>query len=261
MKKILSFLLIAVFLISLQTSAFAISLNIEVHYDELDQGDSGDVVKNLQLLLRDLGYFTDTVDHVYGHSTADAVFNFQRMNGLPATGVADSVTHEAVYQNEALPAPALPQLRFSELVLDHEGDTIDCTLCNETGEAITDLYYWVICYNLDGQILSGEGTEEESASLPEPQGGLLTMSAGEETLQIPCPFKDQVYKAFAGVCGYRTESGMVMVYAPEQVFFACSDGAVLVPVSLEDPAPAEELQFETTCSYGDLGLKDFAGIP
>ena len=261
MKKLFALLLVAALLLSVQASAFAIGLNIVVQYDELSQGSSGEVVKNLQLLLRDLGYFQDKVDHVFGHSTGAAVFNFQRVNGLPATGVADPATHEAIYQNEALPAPELPALRFGEVALDHEEGSIDCKLLNETGETIEELYFWLICFDKDGQILTEEGLAEESAPLPAPLGGPFALSGEEESYRIPCPFQDQVFEAFAGVCGYRTESGTVVLYTPEQVFFACSEGSLLVPVSAEAPAPAEELRFEAECSYADLGLKDFLSIP
>lgn len=256
MKKVLAFLMIAILLLSVQTSAFGIGLNIEIRYDELSQEDVGEVVKNLQLLLRDLGYFQDTVDQKFGHSTGAAVFNFQRVNGLPATGVADPTTHEALYQNEALPAPELPALRISAVTVDQKEGAIDCTILNETDETITELYFWLVCLDKDGQLLSEEGTAE-----PAPLGGFFTLSGGEESYRVTCAFAGQVQTAFAGICGYRTESGAVTRYAPDQVFFACSDGSVLIPLNREEPEPAEELVFDVALNCEELGLTDFARIP
>ena len=256
MKKILAFLMTAILLLSVQTSAFGIGLNIEIRYDELKQGDVGDVVKNLQLLLRDLGYFQDTVDQKFGHSTGAAVFNFQRVNGLPATGVADPVTHEALYQNEALPAPALPELRVSAVTMDLKEGAIECTVRNETGEPIPEFYIWLVCLDKEGQLLTEEGSAE-----PLPIGGAYSLSVEEGNYRIPCAFAGQVYEAFAGICTYRTESGGVTLYAPDQVFFACSEGSVLIPMNLEEPESAEGLAFDATVSPEELGLTDFSRIP
>ena len=256
MKKILAFLMTAILLLSVQTSAFGIGLNIEIRYDELKQGDVGDVVKNLQLLLRDLGYFQDTVDQKFGHSTGAAVFNFQRVNGLPATGVADPVTHEALYQSEAMPAPPLPALRVSAVTVDRKEGVIDCTVRNETGEPIPEFYIWLVCLDKDGQLLSDEKTGE-----PLPVNGAYGISGEEGNYQISCAFTEQVHEAFAGICTYRTESGGVTLYAPDQVFFACSEGSMLIPMNLEEPESAEELAFDATVSPEELGLTDFSRIP
>jgi peptidoglycan hydrolase-like protein with peptidoglycan-binding domain len=53
----------------------------------LQQGDTGDAVTRLQQDLATVGYFTDTVDGVFGQATAAAVTQFQDDNGLTADGV------------------------------------------------------------------------------------------------------------------------------------------------------------------------------
>ncbi len=55
-------------------------------------GDSGADVRSLQRLLTRNGLYPFIVDGVYGQETADAVATYQRIRGLPATGVADEAT-------------------------------------------------------------------------------------------------------------------------------------------------------------------------
>lgn len=76
-------------------------------------GAKGDTVRALQALLKNRGYYRDTVDGVYGNSTWTAVWNFERDNKLPADGIADSavLTLLGMYNQPVIPAPvpgALP---------------------------------------------------------------------------------------------------------------------------------------------------------
>ena len=58
----------------------------------------------LQRRLRELGYFTSTVDGYFGSRTARAVRAFQQRNGLSVTGEADPVTQQRLYASSARPA-------------------------------------------------------------------------------------------------------------------------------------------------------------
>lgn len=69
---------------------------------DLSLGDSGDDVKSVQQRLRQLGFYTSTVDGTYGSSTTAAMLAFQQMNGLPATGNGDSTTYARLYSDDAL---------------------------------------------------------------------------------------------------------------------------------------------------------------
>ena len=55
-------------------------------------GSTGTKVKNMQQRLKDLGYYTGSVDGVFGQGTENAVKAFQRANGLSADGVAGTAT-------------------------------------------------------------------------------------------------------------------------------------------------------------------------
>jgi len=60
------------------------------------QGDSGDTVRTIQTKLQRWGYYTGTVDGIYGSATVEAVKYFQRTNGLTADGVVGASTLQAL---------------------------------------------------------------------------------------------------------------------------------------------------------------------
>ena len=74
-------------------------------YPTLVRGDRGlALIYTLQQRLKDLGYYSIRVDGIYGSGTQRAVRWFQQVNGLTATGTADSVTQRLLYSSEARPA-------------------------------------------------------------------------------------------------------------------------------------------------------------
>ncbi len=74
-------------------------------YPTLSRGDKGlAAIYKLQRRLKDLGYYTIAVDGIYGSGTERAVRHFQRINGLPKTGVADNATQQLLYSSSAKPA-------------------------------------------------------------------------------------------------------------------------------------------------------------
>ena len=70
----------------------------------LKTGSSGSAVKQLQQRLKDLKYYTGSVDGVYGSGTEQAVRAFQAANGLNVDGKAGKYTQEKVYSASAVPA-------------------------------------------------------------------------------------------------------------------------------------------------------------
>ena len=69
---------------------------------DLSLGDTGDDVKAVQQRLRNLGFYTSQVDGTYGSSTTSAMFHFQEMNGLTATGNGDLATYARLFSDDAL---------------------------------------------------------------------------------------------------------------------------------------------------------------
>ena len=57
-------------------------------------GSRGSEVSKIQTKLKNWGYYTGSVDGIYGSSTLSAVKKFQRKNGLTADGIAGKATLE-----------------------------------------------------------------------------------------------------------------------------------------------------------------------
>ena len=62
----------------------------------ITRADSGPQVEKLQRRLVELGYWLGVVDGVFGETTRQAVYAFQKLNGLPTDGVAGGATLAAL---------------------------------------------------------------------------------------------------------------------------------------------------------------------
>ncbi|WP_413167155.1 peptidoglycan-binding protein [Capilliphycus salinus ALCB114379] len=67
----------------------------------LGEGDSGPGVRDLQIRLRQLGYFNTEPTGTFGTITRDAVISFQQANFIPATGLVSEET--LVFLNNRIP--------------------------------------------------------------------------------------------------------------------------------------------------------------
>lgn len=74
----------------------------------LKKGMKGESVRQLQERLITLGYLTGKADGIYGTDTAEAVYNFQKNNGLSRDGVAGPKTLAAIYNISAVKPTATP---------------------------------------------------------------------------------------------------------------------------------------------------------
>ena len=90
--------LISVIMLLMFIFLFAIVLTSEVTTEETLSrfGSSGSEVRNIQTKLKNWGYYTGSVDGVYGSRTVAAVKSFQRNNGLTADGIAGTQTLAAM---------------------------------------------------------------------------------------------------------------------------------------------------------------------
>lgn len=81
---------------------------------------------DLQVFLRDLGYFKGRIDGFYGNTTRNAVANYQKDLGVNVTGHFDQATHDAAVAantsevaletspSSSPPSPTTPPSRESE---------------------------------------------------------------------------------------------------------------------------------------------------
>ena len=65
----------------------------------LRQGSTGDEVKEVQRRLKNWGYYSGSVDGIFGSGTKQAVISFQKKNGLTADGIVGKSTYAALGMN------------------------------------------------------------------------------------------------------------------------------------------------------------------
>lgn len=70
----------------------------------LRKGYTGDDVRTVQQKLKELGYYTGSVDGVYGSGSIAAVKAFQKNNGLTADGLAGTRTFQVLFSSSPVPA-------------------------------------------------------------------------------------------------------------------------------------------------------------
>lgn len=67
----------------------------------LKQGSTGDDVKTVQKKLKNWGYYTGSVDGIFGKQTREAVKYFQRKNGLSVDGIVGKKTLKALGMSDS----------------------------------------------------------------------------------------------------------------------------------------------------------------
>lgn len=85
-KKICFILLIIIFITTTALTVFATSR----------RGSSGSEVRKIQEKLKRWGYYSGSVDGIYGSGTESAVKKFQKANGLKTDGIAGKATLNAM---------------------------------------------------------------------------------------------------------------------------------------------------------------------
>lgn len=71
-------------------------------YTILKSGSTGEAVKKLQERLKELGYYTATVNSIYDSNTVNAVKSFQKGNQISVDGVAGTQTQTRLYSDDAV---------------------------------------------------------------------------------------------------------------------------------------------------------------
>ena len=146
----------------------------------LKRGSSGERVTALQQKLKNLGYYTGTVDGDYGDGTVKAVKAFQSRNGLTADGVAGEATlkliHSGNAKKAATPSPkptATPKPTSSALRVGSTGAKV-----KSMQQRLKALGYYT--GSVDGTF--GEGTRKALVAFQEANGLTADGVAGTATL-------------------------------------------------------------------------------
>ena len=88
-------------------------------YKDLKYGDEGIEVASLQIRLMELGYLGPT-ENGYGDKTVEAVTRFQKIAGLDITGIADSETQVALFDEDA-PSNSFIDDDYKSIMRDPQG--------------------------------------------------------------------------------------------------------------------------------------------
>lgn len=94
MKRILLGVLLVAFCVVAIVAFLPQTLGAEA--EVLKNGSSGTQVKTVQTKLKNWGYYTGSVDGIYGPKTVAAVKYFQRVNGLTQDGIVGAKTAAAM---------------------------------------------------------------------------------------------------------------------------------------------------------------------
>lgn len=115
-------------------------------YITLEDGSSGEQVKTLQKRLKDLGYYTGSVDGNYGDGTKSAVIAFQQRNNLKADGKAGPATQRVLYgsksditygsMRQGEESSAVKNLQYTLYELDYYDGAIDGKYGQTTADAV-----------------------------------------------------------------------------------------------------------------------------
>lgn len=90
------------FLLSDSAPVFGGNAAVTVEYEDLNVGDSGEAVLDLQRRLVELGYANGTPNGKYGPATISAVSFYQQCNGLEPDGLASAWLQSLLFSDQAL---------------------------------------------------------------------------------------------------------------------------------------------------------------
>ena len=109
----------------------------------IQRGDTGDDALRLQRRLNSLKYIHLGVDGKIGNATVEAVSNFQRLNGLTGTGIADEATLEKLYSSGAVENDK--PLHPYKIYVSRKRQRVEVYMWNDSAEDYTIPYKSFIC--------------------------------------------------------------------------------------------------------------------
>ncbi|MDR0935878.1 MAG: spore cortex-lytic enzyme [Oscillospiraceae bacterium] len=165
------------------------------------QGSSGEVVRQIQTKLKNWGYYSGTVDGIYGSATVAAVKKFQTKNKLTADGVVGTATLNA---------------------LGISGGTATTTSSSSSNSTQVNLLARLISAEArgepyDGQVAVGAVVlnRVKHPSFPSTMSGVIYQSGAFSCLddgQFNEPVADSAYKAARDALNGQDPSGGAIYY-------------------------------------------------
>lgn len=229
MKRLISLATVLFMLVCLISIQFAEASSAE--YTQLSNGSKGQAVEQLQRRLKELGYYTSTVDADYGSRTKGAVYSFQKRHGLSANGIATPETQVLIYSSDAKKVPERQAVYISDVT--KRNDSFEYTVHNNLGEAIDEISVKVITYGPNCNIVTNETITDKDNLMTNTWyssqriGSMSTARYSFESDQFH--YGAIVSVVAVGVVSYHTASGKNVWYDTNEIVFYRSDGSVLYP--------------------------------
>ena len=250
------------------------------NYEQLEKGSKGNAVVELQKRLKELGFYSKSLDGDYGNGTKTAVQAFQEYNGLEADGIATPELQAFLFSNDAQGVP-VPEMEISAMNLKKRYDYYFArpTFVNHTEHTVDSVTYMVKVYNGSGerigyQVLSVQdvcrypnsddynleyATGEVNGIKIKPEGSYSVQSSNE--IDFYSFDQDQLSKVLMAVTRYHTTDGEnVVITEDEQVWYG-NDGTIVTVQYENNIKPIAELtnDIEDEADSFELGI-DFLYI-
>ena len=156
----------------------------------LGKGSSGDEVRNLQMMLKDLGIYTDKIDGKYSLGTVRAVREAQALLGVTQTGLASLEFQQAISKPDA---PSAMNVTLSQ------GDSGPAVRTLQKGLQALRLYEGDIDGVYDVEVIEGVETFQRAYGFP-------VNGVAKPIVQKAIYYEgDRVKKLFANQPDYRAE--------------------------------------------------------
>lgn len=122
------------------------------NYTEMSKGAKGDDVKALQSRLKDLGFYSSTIDGDFGNGTVNAIKAFEEYNGLEQTGIASPELQAFLYSDNAK-GIEIPDIEIASLGLrtSYSSHYARPTFINHTDATVDGITCVFKAYNSYGE--------------------------------------------------------------------------------------------------------------
>lgn len=154
MKRLISLILVALLL--LVSCSFA---EETAQYTELQKGSKGNAVTQLQTRLKEMGFYSISIDGDYGNGTVNAVKAFEEYNGMEVTGIATAELQDFLFSDEAK-GIEIPDIEITSVGLRQSYGYyfLRPTLVNHTEYTIDAVTYMLKVYNAADERVGSSGT-------------------------------------------------------------------------------------------------------
>lgn len=127
-------------------------------YTELQKGSKGNAVTQLQTRLKELGFYSISIDGDYGNGTANAIKAFEEYNGMEPTGIATVELQAFLFSEEAKGIP-IPDIEITSVGLKKSYGYyfMRPTLVNHTEYTIDAATYMLKVYNAADERVGSSG--------------------------------------------------------------------------------------------------------